>query len=244
MNDSVKVDVWSDIACPWCYIGKRKFEAGVAAFASTPNGAPVEVEYHSFELSPDTPVDFEGTEAEFLSGHKGMPVEQAQQMLDQVSGIAASVGLDYDFESMHHTNTVKAHQVIHLAKEQGKQLEMVERLFAAYFERGEHVGQDESLASLAAEVGLDPDEVRATLCDDSQLAAVRADQAQAQAYGINGVPFFVIDGKYGVSGAQDPAAFEQVLTQVVALRGTTPSDVAEAEQRSAEDAAADAEATR
>jgi predicted DsbA family dithiol-disulfide isomerase len=243
-TDAVKVDVWSDIACPWCYIGKRKFEAGVAAFAATDAARPVEVEYHSFELSPDTPVDFEGTEAEFLSGHKGMPVEQAQQMLDQVGGIAASVGLDYDFDSMHHTNTVKAHQVIHLAKQQGKQLEMVERLFTAYFERGEHVGQDSSLADLAAEIGLDRDEVLDTLRDDAQLAAVRADQAQALAYGINGVPFFVIDGKYGVSGAQDPSAFEQVLTQVVALRETTPAEVAEAEQRATDDAAADAEATR
>ena len=238
-NDSVKVDVWSDIACPWCYIGKRKFEAGVSAF-----GGDVEVEYHSFELSPDTPVDFEGTEAEFLSGHKGMPVDQAQQMLDQVTGIAASVGLDYDFDSMHHTNTVKAHQVIHLAKQHGKQLDMVERLFAAYFERGEHVGQGSSLADLAAEVGLDRDEVLATLRDDTKLADVRADQAQAQAYGINGVPFFVIDGKYGVSGAQDPAAFEQVLRQVVALRESTPEEVAAATERAADDASADMEATR
>ncbi|MGW8432784.1 DsbA family oxidoreductase [Curtobacterium citreum] len=244
MNDSVKVDVWSDIACPWCYIGKRKFEAGAAAFGAGPDAAPVEVEYHSFELSPDTPVDFEGTEAEFLSGHKGMPVEQAQQMLEHVAGIAQSVGLDYDFDAMHHTNTVKAHQVIHLAKQQGKQLDMVERLFTAYFERGEHVGQDESLADLAAEVGLDRDEVLTTLRDDGQLAAVRADQAQAQAFGINGVPFFVIDGKYGVSGAQDPAAFEQVLRQVVALRSSTPEELAAEQQRAEDDAAADAAAAR
>ena len=244
MNDSVKVDVWSDIACPWCYIGKRKFEAGVAAFAATDSARPVEVEYHSFELSPDTPVDFEGTEAEFLSQHKGLPVEQAQQMIDQVAGIAASVDLHYDYDALRHTNTVKAHQVIHLAKQHGKQLEMVERLFAAYFERGEHVGQDDSLADLAAEVGIDRDEVLATLRDDSQLAAVRADQSQAQAYGINGVPFFVIDGKYGVSGAQDPAAFEQVLRQVVALRESTPAEVAEAAQRADDDAAADAGVTR
>ena len=244
MNDSVKVDVWSDIACPWCYIGKRKFEAGVAAFGAGPDARPVEVEYHSFELSPDTPVDFEGSEAEFLSQHKGLPVEQAQQMIDQVAGIAASVDLHYDYDALRHTNTVKAHQVIHLAKQHGKQLEMVERLFTAYFERGEHVGQDESLADLAASVGLDRDEVLATLRDDTQLAAVRADQAQAQAYGINGVPFFVIDGKYGVSGAQDPAAFEQVLRQVVALRDTTPEELAEQQQRAADDAAADAAVTR
>ena len=240
----MKVDVWSDIACPWCYIGKRKFEAGVAAFDASDDNPAVEVEYHSFELSPDTPVDFEGTEAEFLSGHKGMPVEQAQQMLDHVAGIAASVGLSYDFERMHHTNTVKAHQVIHLAKQHGKQLEMVERLFTAYFERGEHVGQDESLADLGASIGLDRDEVLATLRDDAQLAAVRADQEQARAYGINGVPFFVVDGEYGVSGAQDPQAFEQVLRQVVALRETTPEEIAEQQQRAADDAAADAAVTR
>jgi len=244
VNDSVKVDVWSDIACPWCYIGKRKFEAGVAAFAASPEARPVEVEYHSFELSPDTPVDFEGSEAEFLSQHKGLPVEQAQQMIDQVAGIAASVDLHYDYDALRHTNTVKAHQVIHLAKQHGKQLDMVERLFTAYFERGEHVGQDESLADLAAEVGLDRDEVLATLRDDAQLAAVRADQEQAQAFGINGVPFFVIDGKYGVSGAQDPAAFEQVLRQVVTLRDSTPEEVAEQQQRAADDAAADAAVTR
>ncbi|KTR39050.1 MULTISPECIES: DsbA family protein [Curtobacterium] len=244
MNESVKVDVWSDIACPWCYIGKRKFEAGVAAFSSTPEAQPVEVEYHSFELSPDTPVDFEGTEAEFLSQHKGLPVDRAQQMIDQVAGIAESVGLHYDYDALRHTNTVKAHQVIHLAKQHGKQLEMVERLFTAYFERGEHVGQDESLADLGASIGLDRDEVLATLRDDAQLAAVRADQAQAQAFGINGVPFFVIDGKYGVSGAQDPAAFEQVLRQVVALRDTTPEELAAQQQRAADDAAADAEVTR
>ncbi len=244
MTDSVKVDVWSDIACPWCYIGKRKFESGVAAFHDSADARPVEVEYHSFELSPDTPVDFEGTEAEFLSQHKGLPVAQAQQMIDQVADIATTVGLHYDYDALHHTNTVKAHQVIHLAKQHGKQLEMVERLFTAYFERGEHVGQDESLADLGASIGLDRDEVLATLRDDAQLAAVRADQAQAQAFGINGVPFFVIDGKYGVSGAQDPATFAQVLQQVVQLRETTPAEVADAAERAADDARADAEATR
>ena len=222
MTTPVKVDVWSDIACPWCYIGKRKFEAGVAA-----SGAEVEIEYHSFELSPDTPVDFEGSEAEFLAHHKGLPVEQAQQMIDTVTGIASSVGLAYDYDALHHTNTVKAHQIIQLAKTKGLQLEMVERTFAAYFVEGRHLGHDEDLVALAAEVGIDPDEARATLAEDAQLAAVRADQAQAQQLGINGVPFFVLDGKYGVSGAQDPATFAQVLEQVVALRDA-PAEVPEA----------------
>src|SRR3954470_13500331 len=98
----IKVDIWSDIACPWCFIGKRKFEAAAASFAGE-----VEVEYHSFELSPDTPPDFEGDEAAYLAQHKGIPAEQAQQMLDNVTAIASSVGLEYDFDRVHHTNTVK-----------------------------------------------------------------------------------------------------------------------------------------
>ena len=193
MSETVKVDVWSDIACPWCYIGKRRFEAGAAAFtAATGDRVGIELEYHSFELSPDTPVDFEGSEAEFLSRHKGLPVAQAQQMIDSVTGIAAGVGLDYHYDTLHHTNTVKAHQVIHLAASKGLQLPMVERLFAAYFVEGRHVGRDEDLADLGAEVGLDRDEVLTVLREDTELAAVRADQAQAQAFGITGVPLSLI----------------------------------------------------
>ncbi|WP_066520346.1 DsbA family oxidoreductase [Curtobacterium ammoniigenes] len=218
MSDVVKVDVWSDIACPWCFIGKRKFEAGAAAFAAAHPNAAIDVEYHSFELSPDTPVDFEGSEADYLAQHKGLPVEQAQQMVDRVTGIAAQAGLQYDYDALRHTNTIKAHQVIHLAKVHGKQLPMIERLFAAYFEQGRHLGHDDELADLASELGIDRVETLRVLQDDTFLDAVRADQAQAQAYGITGVPFFVLDGKYGVSGAQEPEAFAQVLSQVLEMR--------------------------
>jgi predicted DsbA family dithiol-disulfide isomerase len=244
MSEPVKIDVWSDIACPWCFIGKRKFEAGAAAFGAANADTPVEVEYHSFELSPDTPVVFEGSEAEYLSQYKGIGVAQAQEMLDRVSGIAEDTGLHYDFDALRHTNTVKAHQVIHHAKAKGKQLAMVERLFAAYFEQGRNLGHDDELADLAAEIGLDRDAVLETLRTDAHLADVRADQAQAQSFGINGVPFFVIDGKYGVSGAQAPEAFTQVLEQVVALRQASPDDLAAEQARAADDAAADAAATR
>ena len=116
-SSPIKVDVWSDIACPWCYIGKRKFEDAAARF-----DGEVEVEYHSFELSPDTPVDFEGDEVDFIAKHKGMPADQVRGMLDQVTGIAAEVGLAYDFGSLHHTNTVKAHQLLHFAKARGRTL--------------------------------------------------------------------------------------------------------------------------
>ncbi len=214
VSEPIKIDIWSDIACPWCYIGKRKFEAGSGLFAGSGDDRAVEVEYHSFELSPDTPVDFDGSEIDFLAGHKGMQAEQVTQMLERVTGIASSVGLDYDFDILKHTNTVKAHELLHFAKANGKQLELAERLFKAYFVEGRHVGRIDDLADLAAEVGLDRAAAVAALESEEFLSDVRGDQALAQEYGIQGVPFFVIDGRYGVSGAQDAATFAQVLEQV------------------------------
>lgn len=214
MADTIKVDIWSDIACPWCYIGKRRFEEALDAFASSEHSKPVEIEYHSFELAPDTPTDFAGTEIDFLAKHKGMPVEQVQQMLGHVTGIASSVGLNYDFDALQHTKTLKAHELLHFAKSKGLQREMKERLLKAYFEEGKHVGRVDELVALAVEVGLDSDEVRAALTSDTFAADVQADIDQARAYGINGVPFFVFEGAYGVSGAQEPAAFQGVLEQI------------------------------
>ncbi|WP_348787741.1 DsbA family oxidoreductase [Leifsonia sp. NPDC080035] len=214
MSEPIKIDIWSDIACPWCYIGKRKFEAGSGLFAGAGDGRAVEVEYHSFELSPDTPVDFQGSEVDYLAGHKGIPAEQARQMIERVTGIASSVGLDYDYDNLQHTNTVKAHELLHFAKAHGKQLELAERLFRAYFIEGGHVGRTEDLADLAAEVGLDRAAALAALESGEYVDAVRDDQRTAGEFGINGVPFFVIEGKYGVSGAQDAQTFAQVLEQV------------------------------
>ena len=214
MEAPIRIDVWSDIACPWCYIGKRKLEAGVDAFASSPDALDVEIEYHSFELSPDTPVDFDGNAADFLARHKGLPDDQVREMIDRVVGIAADAGLDYDYDAIQHTNTVKAHQLLHLAKASGRQQPMLERLMAAYFVEGRHVGRSTELAELAAEVGLDRDEVRSALDADTYLDAVRADQRQAQELGISGVPFFVLDGRYGISGAQPAEVFAQALSQV------------------------------
>jgi predicted DsbA family dithiol-disulfide isomerase len=211
VTDAVKIDVWSDVACPWCYIGKRKFEAGAAV-----SGVPVEIEYHSFELSPDTPVDFEGSAIEFLSGHKGIPVAQAKAMTDQVSAIAAEVGLDYHYDDIKHTKTLLAHELLHFAKANGKQLETTEALFKAYFVDGAHIGHVDDLVALAESVGLDGVAARAALEDHRFAVDVQADFAQAVAFGIRGVPFFVIDGRYGVSGAQAPEVFAGALTQVAA----------------------------
>jgi predicted DsbA family dithiol-disulfide isomerase len=219
VSDAIKVDIWSDVQCPWCYIGKRKFEDGAAQF-----DGDVDVEYHSFELAPDTPVDFDGSPKDFLSQRKGISPDQVDMMLDRVTGIAKSVGLDYDYDHVHQTNTIKAHELLHFAKTKGRQLDMKERLLKAYFVDGRHVGRIDDLADLAAEIGLDRDEVRAALEAGTYVADVKADVAQAEAYGIQGVPFFVIDGKYGVSGAQDAAAFVDVLEQARAERNQ-PEDV-------------------
>ncbi|MEW1961946.1 DsbA family oxidoreductase [Microbacterium sp. NPDC077644] len=219
MSEPISIDIWSDIACPWCYIGKRNLEAGLAATASDDDAPQVNITFHSFELSPDTPVDFDGDELDFLAGHKGMPREQVAQMLDNVTNVAKNAGLEYRFDLLKHTNTVKAHELLHHAKSEGLQHEMEERLMSAYFTEGKHVGRIDDLVELAVEVGLDADATRDALDNDRHLPAVRQDQAQARAYGIQGVPFFVIDGQYGISGAQPPEAFANVLRDLWSKRG-------------------------
>ncbi len=219
VTEPISIDIWSDIACPWCYIGKRNLETGLAAVAADEDAPQVKVTFHSFELSPDTPVDFDGDEVDFLAGHKGMPRDQVEQLLSHVTGVAEKAGLEYRFDLLQHTNTVKAHELLHFAKAKDLQHEMEERLMSAYFTEGKHVGRVDDLVELAAEVGLDADEAREALESDRYLPAVRQDQDQARAYGIQGVPFFVIDGQYGISGAQPPAAFENVLRDLWAQRG-------------------------
>ncbi len=215
MSAPIDVQIWSDVQCPWCYIGKRKFEAAVAQFDSD-----VQVTYRSFELAPDTPVDFEGSPVDYLSQRKGVTPEQARQMVDRVSGIAESVGLDYHYDRIHQTNTVLAHELLHFAKAHGRQVELKERLLRAYFTEGRHLGRADDLAELAAEVGLDKSAAAAALAEHTYLADVKADVAQAVAYGIQGVPFFVIDQKYGISGAQETATFLAALQQAAAERET------------------------
>ena len=215
MSETIKVDIWSDVQCPWCYIGKRKFEDAVSRF-----DGDVEVEYHSFELAPDTPVDYDGTPVDYLSDRKGIDRAQARQMIDRVTGIASEVGLEYDYDHIHQTNTVIAHELLHFARSKGRQLEVKERLLKAYFIKGEHVGRIEDLVEIAAELGFDRDEVTEALESHRFLPDVKADMAQAREYGIQGVPFFVFDGKYGVSGAQDAGTFANVLEEVRREKGS------------------------
>jgi predicted DsbA family dithiol-disulfide isomerase len=208
----VKVEIWSDVVCPWCYIGKRRFEAALAQF---PHRADVEVEWKAFELDPNATsgAQHEGDHAGRLARKYGMDVAQAKQMLETMTATAAAEGLEFHFERAVRANTVDAHQVIHLAGLRGVQDAMKERLLRAYFTEGEAVADRETLVRLAAEAGLATDEVRAALEDQTYLGAVRHDEQEATAFGISGVPFFVIDRKYGVSGAQPAAALLQVLEQ-------------------------------
>jgi len=213
VSEPIRVDIWSDVQCPWCYIGKRRFEAALDGF-----DGEVEVEYHSFELAPDTPLDFVGTTLDYLTERKGLSREQVEVMLERVTGIAESVGLEYHFDDVHQVNTVTAHELIHEAKAHGLQLPMAERLFRAYFTEGRNLGDVDELIDLAEEVGLDADATRRALEEHVHLAAVKADVAQAAAYGIQAVPFFVIDGRYGISGAQETDTFVRALAQVAADR--------------------------
>lgn len=218
MASPITIDIWSDIACPWCYIGKRRLEAALATFQLGADAVPVAITYHSFELSPDTPDDFAGTEVDFLVGHKAMPADKVNAMLDHVTGVAKSVGLAFDFDKLQHTNTLRAHQLVHLARSAGVQDAVIEHLFRAYFTEGRHLGDVSELVTIGAQIGLDPDEVAEMLRSDGLLQAVRDDQAQAQRLGITGVPFFVVDGKYGISGAQSPETFLAAFERVVAER--------------------------
>jgi predicted DsbA family dithiol-disulfide isomerase len=219
---AIAIDIWSDVACPWCYIGKRNLEAGLAAYRRSEESLPVEIEYHSFLRAPETPVEFEGNHVDYLVGRKGLPEDQVRAMDERVVGIALAAGLAYDFEALQPTNTVRAHQLLHLAKSRGRQGEMKERLLRAHFIEGRHIGRIHELAALAEEVGLDGDEVIRSLEEDEFLAEVDADVRQAREYGINGVPFFVIDGRYGLSGAHPPETFARALAQVTDERDQLP----------------------
>lgn len=227
MNDKIRVDIWSDIACPWCYIGKRRFESGVAAFREQHPEVEIEVLSHSFELAPDTPLDFNGSEIDFLVQHKGMPADRVEQMLGEMTQMAAAEGITFDFARVKHANTQRAHRILHLAEREGVQSAVLERLFRAYFAEGEDMSDADTLARLGAEAGLEADAVRAALDDDAFGEAVQRDIARARGLGITGVPFFLLEQKYGVSGAQPAEAFAGVLEQVLGImRGEKPDPAA------------------
>ena len=207
----MKVEVWSDFACPFCYIGKRQLEGALSQF---PNKDQVEVVYRSFQLDPTMERDTNMDMHQVLASKYGMSLEQAKGMNDRVAQQAKGVGLDYYFDTMIPTNTFDAHRLAHYAATRGKMTEMKERLLKAYFTESLHLGDHEVLAQLAAEVGLDKAETLAMLAGDEYKDKVQEDKQRGADLGINGVPFFVFNNKYAVSGAQPGEVFLGALNKV------------------------------
>jgi predicted DsbA family dithiol-disulfide isomerase len=204
------VEIWSDIACPWCYVGKRRFEVALEQFE---HADEVTVTWRSFELDPEAPLEREGEGAARLAEKYGMSVEQARQSQAQLTEVAAQDGIEMRFDIQRQGLTFDGHRVIHLAGEHGLQDAMKERMMRAYFTEGELVGDHETLVRLATDVGLDADDVRATLDSDRFADAVRTDELTAGRMGISAVPTFVVDRALGASGAHPPEQLLGLLRQ-------------------------------
>jgi predicted DsbA family dithiol-disulfide isomerase len=202
------VEIWSDIACPWCYVGKRRFEAALARFDHE-----VEVTWRSFELDPGAPASREESAAEHLAGKYGMPVEEARARQAQLAAMAAGDGLEFNFDRVRAANTFDAHRLTHLAAAHGLQDAMVERLQRAHFTDGEQLSDRETLARLAAEVGVA--DAAEMLASDRYAAEVRDDERLAQEIGITAVPTFVVDRRIAVAGAQQPEVLRELLQRGV-----------------------------
>lgn len=200
------LEIWSDVVCPWCYVGKRRLEA---ALALVPDRDEVEVRWRSFQLDPEAPAVRDVRSDEHLAAKYGMSVEDARALNAQMTELAAAEGLEYHLDRTRGGNTFDAHRLIQLGAARGVQDAVKERLMRGYFTEGEAVSDHETLVRLGAEAGLDPDEARATLESDAYADDVRADEDLARRMGIRGVPYFVLNRRFGVSGAQ-PA---EVLVQ-------------------------------
>ncbi|MGH3579146.1 MAG: DsbA family oxidoreductase [Mycobacterium sp.] len=195
----MKVEIWSDVVCPWCYIGKRHLEEALTRFSRADQ---VTVEWRSFELDPGSPVQVGLTMSHILQRKYGMNEDQADAANARMTELAAGVGLEYHLDRVQAGNTFDAHRLIHLAATHGRADAMKERLLAAYFTEVRSIGDPAVLTELAIEVGIDPSEVATTLHSDAFASEVRLDESRATSLGVRGVPFFVIDGSVSVSGAQ------------------------------------------
>lgn len=207
------VDIWSDVVCPWCYLGKRRFERALESIGA---GDDVTVTYHSFELDPAMPPGVTTPTATMLAGKYRMSPEQADQAQHQMAERAAADGLTFRMNGLVSGNTRDAHRLLQLAKVRGHQAELIESLHRAYFTEQESIFDHASLARLAAEVGLDPDEAAQVLASDQYGDAVDADEEMARSLGATGVPFFVIGRRYAFSGAQSPGTIAEVLQRASA----------------------------
>ncbi|HBS46410.1 MAG TPA: disulfide bond formation protein DsbA [Paenibacillus sp.] len=216
----MRIDIWSDYACPFCYIGKRRLENALSQF---PNREQVEVVFRSFQLDPHAKVNETKSIDEMLASKYGMTIEKAKAMNAQLAEQAQDVGLNFQFDTMKHTNTFDSHRISHFASSKGKGAEMSERLLRAYFTDSLNLGDRSVLATLAAEVGLDQAEVTAMLETDAYTAEVNGDIEEGSRLNITGVPFFVFNNKYALSGAQPGPVFTEVLDTVWAEEQAGPT---------------------
>jgi predicted DsbA family dithiol-disulfide isomerase len=204
----VLVEIWSDVMCPFCYIGKRKFEAALQKFEQRDD---VQVAWRSFQLDPAVQFTPGRTLYQYLAERKGITVEASRRMHERLTAAAAEVGLRYNFDAAIIANSFDAHRLTHLARERGAQDTIEERLFAAYFTEGRNIGDDTVLAGIGAEAGLDPSEVREMLAGGRFADEVQKDAQEAQSLGAEGVPFFVFNRAFAVSGAQPTELFLEAL---------------------------------
>jgi predicted DsbA family dithiol-disulfide isomerase len=209
------VEIWSDVMCPFCYLGKRRFADALAHF---PHREEVKVQWRSFQLNPalrsDTPISVN----EYLAREKGIDPRQAAQMHERLTRLGHQAGIEYDFDRAVVANTFDAHRLVHFAREYGREDELVERLFVAYFTEGRNVGDRPTLVALAQDLAIDAGATKQMLDSDRYADAVRSDIREAAQLGIDGVPFFDFDRKYAVSGAQEMSTFASALEQSYAER--------------------------
>jgi predicted DsbA family dithiol-disulfide isomerase len=215
----MNIEIWSDVVCPWCYVGKRNFETALAEFEHRDD---VTVTWRSFELDPSAPAEREGEYAGHLARKYGMSEDQARNMIDSMTKTGARAGVVLDFDRARPGNTFDAHRLLHLAAERGFQAELKERLLRANFSEGEAVGNRETLVRLASEVGLPAEEAAAVLESDAYAADVRADEELAMDLGISAVPYFVIDRTFGIPGAQAPDVILSALERAWEKIGAPP----------------------
>jgi predicted DsbA family dithiol-disulfide isomerase len=224
----MQVEIWSDVVCPWCYLGKRHFERALDDFA---HRDAVEVTYRSFELDPSAPAGQSTPTVEMLASKYGMTLDQARDAQRQMEQRAAAYGLTFRMADLRSGNTRDAHRLLHLAKAHGKQAELAERLHRAYFTEQGSIFDHSSLAGLAADAGLDRATAQGVLTGDEYRQSVEEDEHTARSLGVTGVPFFVIDRRYGVSGAQPPEVMAQVLDRAWAEAEAEAGAEADAEAR-------------
>lgn len=208
MAAKMKIEVWSDIMCPFCYIGDKKLDDALGQFGDRDR---IEVEFKSFELMPGLETYPIRTTNEMLAETKGMSIEQARKMNNQVAQVAASVGLEMDTETSIPANTINAHRLTHLAKKHGKQQAVADALFRAYFNEQKNVDDQDTLVQIASDCGIDAAEARQMLESDDYTNEVQQDIHEARQLGVTGVPFFVFDRKYAISGAQEASVFSGTI---------------------------------